>query len=229
MSVLSRSPRWSRLVAGFAFAGLSLLTLSFAQADPPATATQTPAGFTIYTMETAPESTHANMQWLVDNFGFVPNLAGVMAESPALLNAYLDTQRRLREESALGPMEVNIAQLAIAHANECRYCVSGHTMAGQMIYQTPEAILQAARAGERINDPRLSALQDFTLQVYAQQGNVSDEQLEAFYAAGFSRAEALDVVACVAAKVMSNYANAIADTPLDEPMLPFAEGLSFSE
>jgi len=54
-------------------------------------------------------------------------------------------------------------------------------------------------------------------------------QLQSFLDAGYTRAQALDVVACIAAKVMSNYVNQIALTPIDEAFAPLAEGLPYRE
>ena len=49
-----------------------------------------------------------------------------------------------------------------------------------------------------------------------QRGKVSKAALEAFFGAGFTEQQALEVVLGIATKVMSNYTNSIAGTPLDE-------------
>lgn len=61
------------------------------------------------------------------------------------------------------------------------------------------------------------------------QGRMATSHLETFLDAGYTRAHALDVVACISVKVMTNYANQIALTPLDEAFAPLAEYLPYKE
>ncbi len=53
-------------------------------------------------------------------------------------------------------------------------------------------------------------------------GNPSEAQLEAFYAAGYGERQVLDIILGLAQKVMSNYTNHVADTPVDAVMQKFA-------
>ncbi|MGH1340126.1 MAG: carboxymuconolactone decarboxylase family protein [Nannocystales bacterium] len=189
----------------------------------------TQRGFPMHTAATAPEATDAAIQFGVSNFGFVSNLTAVMAESPALLNSYYILQRNLQSVGSLTPPEDNIVQMSIAMENECQYCVAGHTLAGKVFFKSADEELEAIRAEAKLPEPKFNALRDFGLQVYESKGRVTDAQLETFLAAGYTRQQALDVVANVAAKVMSNYANQLAQTPLDEQIKPLAADLPFKE
>lgn len=42
--------------------------------------------FQIHTVESAPAAARESLGRLVESYGFLPNLAGVIAESPAALN-----------------------------------------------------------------------------------------------------------------------------------------------
>ncbi len=190
---------------------------------------KTERGFMIHDMSSAPEATLPFLKFGMDNFGFVSNLTGVMAESPALANSYFLLQLNLQRIGSLSPPEDNIVQMSIAMENKCQYCVAGHTLAGKVFFKSPKEQLEAIRAEADLPEPKFNALRNFALQVYESQGRVTAAQLDAFYAAGYSRAQALDVVANVAAKVMSNYANQLAKTPLDDQIAPMAEGLPFAE
>ena len=190
---------------------------------------ETERGFVIHTQETAPAQTKEVMDWYQQNFGFVPNLAGVMAESPALLRTYWQSQNNLTELGALTAPENNIVQMAIAVENECQYCVAGHTMAGKVFFGSSEEELNALRNESSLPEAKFDALRAFAVDVYNSKGRVTDEQLAAFYDAGYNRQQALDVVANVAAKVMTNYTNQIALTPTDSAIAPFAEGLPYNE
>jgi uncharacterized peroxidase-related enzyme len=190
----------------------------------------TERNFPIYDAETAPEGSKEPISWYVENFGMVPNLAGVLAESPALLNSYWQTQNNLLANAALTPQEVNIVQTSVAHANACQYCVAGHTGFGKMeIFNNTDEQLNAVRQDKPFEDPKMEALREFTLLVLRNQGRMAASQLQSFIDAGFSRQAALDVVACVAAKVMSNYANQIAMTPVDEAFTPLTADLPYRE
>ncbi len=195
-----------------------------------ATHNLTERDFPIHTVDTAPETSKEPINWYVENFGMVPNLAGVLAESPALLTSYWQTQINLLSSAALSPQEINVVQTSVAHANACQYCVAGHTAFGKMeIFGNTDEQMNAIRQDNPFDDPKMEALRDFTLLVLRNQGRMSSSQLQNFIDAGFSRQAALDVVACIAAKVMSNYANQIAMTPVDEAFAPLAADLPYRE
>ena len=179
--------------------------------------------FPIHTIETAPEASKAALKGYEEKFGFVPNLAGVMSGSPALLTSYLGLQENLEKMGTLSSAEVNVIQLTIAVENECSYCTAGHTMAGKMFFQTPDEVMDGIKKREALKDPKLKALSEFTLAVYEKRGQVTDAELMSFLDAGYSRAQALEVVAGISAKVMTNFTNHIVGTPLDEAMKPFAQ------
>ena len=62
----------------------------------------------------------------------------------------------------------------------------------------------------------MSALRDFTRAVVEKRGRVAEEEVKAFLAAGFTKAQVLEVILAVAFKLISNYTNQVADIPLDE-------------
>ena len=178
---------------------------------------------------TAPAEVAEVYQFANETFGFVPNLTKVMAGSPALLNSYIGTQKNLKAMAKLNQAEINIVQMSIAVENQCKYCTAGHTMAGRMFFKTPEADMQAICQRRELSDPKQRALQRFAMLLYHGRGHVSEAEMETFLAAGYTREQALDVVACVAAKVMSNYTNALAKTEIDEPIKPIAAQLNFAK
>lgn len=186
--------------------------------------------FPIHSIESAPSSSQEPLSWYVSNFGMVPNLARIMAESPALLRSYWQTQLNLLQAGALSPREINIVETAVAHHNRCQYCVAGHTAFGTMpMFGNTAEELEAIRTDAELADPRLNALRQFALRVLEKQGRMSTAQLDEFLAAGFTRTQALDVVAAIAAKVMSNFANQLALTPMDDAFAPLANALPYRE
>lgn len=213
---------------------IALAAAGFALAAATTTLLDDPTGYTerdfpIHNIESAPEASRRALETAQQRFNMVPHVIGVMAASPALVNSYLATQDQLQEHGALTPPENNIVQLAVAVQNECQYCVAGHTMAGKAFFGSSDLELEALRTGAKLPKEKFNALRTFAVQVYESRGRISDEQLEAFLRAGYARAHALDVVANISAKVMTNFTNQLARTPIDDAFAPLAEGLPFAE
>ena len=87
--------------------------------------------------------------------------------------------------------------------------------------KVPEEISEALRNETPLPDDKLEALRNFTLAVVRKRGNVTNDDLQAFYDAGYGQQQVLEVILGVAQKTMSNYVNHIAETPIDEPFKKF--------
>lgn len=146
--------------------------------------------------------------------GVVPNLMRTFAQSPAVFEGYLGFTGALAKGVLPARLREQLA-LAIAEANGCDYCLSAHSLLGKGAGLTPEAI-EAARRGEAA-DPKAGALLQFAREVVATRGAVSDEALATARAAGATDAELVEVVAHVAANVLTNYTNNVARTVIDFP------------
>lgn len=187
----------------------------------------TDRGFKLEAPDDAPAEIREIFDWYLENFNFVPNLTRIMSESPALLRSYWSTQIHLLEDGLLTGQENNIVQTVISAENECRYCVSAHMLAGRVVLDSSAAVLSALRTNSELPETKFNALRDFALEVYRTKGRVDDQALAAFCEAGYSNAQALDVVANIAVKVMSNFTNQLSHNELDELIAPEAEGLDF--
>lgn len=174
------------------------------------------ATFTVHSMDTAPEASKSNLEEVKKAWGFVPTLHGTLAESPVALEAY-DTLFGLVAKSSFSPAEQQVAYLAINVFNECEYCTAGHTYLARAA-KLDEAAIQALRSGAPIANEHLQALRLFAEAVVRDRGFVGDAVVEAFLAAGFTKAQVLEVVVIAATKTMSNYVNHITHTPLESFM-----------
>lgn len=171
--------------------------------------------YPIHTVESAPAAAQDVLRRAQQGFGFVPNLLGVMAAAPALAKAY-PTLAALFDETSLTPAERQTVLLTVSVENGCDYCVAAHTVIASM-QKVPEPVVRAIRSGAPIPEPKLEALRRFTAEVVRTRGRPSDGELDAFVAAGYSRAQVLEVLLGVGLKTLSNYTNHIAVTPLDPP------------
>lgn len=170
--------------------------------------------FHVHTKNTAPKFSQAVLQAAEKRFGFIPNLYGVLAESPAALQAYAAINDALKQ-SALSAIEQQVVALTVSAHNGCSYCVGVHSALAQMA-KMPESTLAELRERQTLSDSKLNALRAFVLSVIDNRGWVPDKDLEAFMCAGYGRRHVLDVLTIIALKTLSNYVNHIANTPLDE-------------
>jgi len=169
--------------------------------------------FPIHTKETAPEESRATLEATAKKYGFVPNLFGVLAESPTAVQAYVAINKSL-EHSALTPVEQQVVTLTVSATYNCAYCMGAHSAVAQMV-RMPEDVLAALRDQRPLSDRRLNALRTLVLSVLHHRGWVPEEDLEHFVAAGYTQRHVLDVLTIMALKTLSNYVNHIAHTPLD--------------
>ena len=151
--------------------------------------------------------------------GMIPGLHAVMAESPSVLKGY-QTLHQLVLDSSFDKDEVTVVWQTINVENACHYCVPAHTGIAKMM-KVSDDIIDALRDEKPLPSDKLEALRTFTLAVMNKHGNVSKEELNAFYRAGYEHRQVLEVILVLSQKVMSNYINHIAETPVDEPFKKF--------
>jgi len=174
--------------------------------------------YTVHTTDTAPEGAKEVLESAQKNFGFIPNLLAVMAEAPALVKAYR-ALAGLFEETSFSPTERQTILLSISFENNCTYCVAAHSVIAGM-QQVPKDVIDAIRDGVPIEDDKLEALRRFTVAVNSKRGYVDDDDVNQFFAAGYSQAQVLEVVLAIGFKTLSNFTNHITETPLDQAFQP---------
>ncbi|MBG6471491.1 carboxymuconolactone decarboxylase family protein [Pseudomonas aeruginosa] len=168
----------------------------------------------VLTLENAPEAARPFLQTALNNSGYIPNLLGVLANAPAALETYL-TVSGLNAKASLGLPGREVVQLVAATTHGCAFCVAGHTAVARNKARLPEPVIEALRARGELPAARYEALADFTRAVIASRGAVTDAQFEAFRAAGFDQAQALEVILGVSLATLCNFANVFARTPLN--------------
>lgn len=168
--------------------------------------------YPIHTRSTAPAASARLLDAVSGKYGFIPNLFGKLAASPAALEAYWSLSG-VYAKTNLTPLEQQVVQLTVSRLNDCGYCVAAHSTAASR--DAPEDIVEALRAGTPLADRKLDALKRFTEAVVESRGWVSPEAVAEFRLAGFDGGQVLDVLVGVTLKTLSNYANHIIETPLD--------------
>lgn len=176
--------------------------------------------FTLHDQASAPEGSKPLLESSAKAFGMIPGLHAVMAEAPAVLEGYQQLHRLVMATS-FDNEEKTVLWQSINVEHACHYCVPAHTGIAKSMRVSDE-VSDALRNEQPLPNQKLEALRTFVLQVVRKRGEVSEQDLEAFYAAGYGRQQVLEVVLGVSQKVMSNYINHIAQTPIDEPFRKFA-------
>lgn len=179
------------------------------------------ARLTVHTVETAPEAAKARVETALKNNGFLPNLIGVLANSPAALAMYQDVGA-LNATTSLTAGEREVVQITAAVLNRCGFCKAGHTaLSTKKNLLEPQAI-EALRNTAALDDAKLNRLALFTQAVMANKGDVSNDELKAFFDAGYNEQQALEVVLGVALATLCNYANNLARNDINPELQPFA-------
>lgn len=170
---------------------------------------------TVHTTDSAPEASRPLLERIAKAFGFVPNLYAVFAESPAALQGALAMSDAFSKTS-LSPAEQQLVALAVSEANDCAFCMAAHSTAAKHAAKVAPAIVDAVRNREPLADARLDQLVTFTRKLVELRGFVGEADIAAFLAAGYSRAQLIEVLFGVGMKTFNNYADHIAHTPLND-------------
>jgi uncharacterized peroxidase-related enzyme len=171
--------------------------------------------FTVHTAESAPAASRPLLESIGRGFGFVPNLFGVFAESPAALRGALAIFEAFSMSSLL-PADQQFIMLAASEANDCEYCVAAHSTLAKRMAQVDAALVDAVRRRAPLADAKLDALVTFTRKVVEQRGVLADPEVAAFLDAGYTRAQVIEVLLGVGMKTFNNYVDHIAHTPLND-------------
>ncbi|WP_028283073.1 carboxymuconolactone decarboxylase family protein [Olleya marilimosa] len=174
----------------------------------------------IHNIETAPEGSKTLLENSQKAYGMIPGLHGVLAASPELLKAYQELHQ-LFTETSFNNDELTVVWQTINVEHGCHYCVPAHTGIAKMM-KVDDAIINALRNQTPLADAKLEALRTLTLSITRNRGNVSQADLEAFYTAGYGEQQVLEIILGLSQKVISNYTNHIANTPVDEAFQKFA-------
>ena len=166
-------------------------------------------------LQNAEPKTRAILERAKAQVGFIPNMYSGMANSPGLLETYMDGYDRFRRDSGFTPAEQEVVFLTISRTNGCDYCVAAHTLIADQMSKVPPAVTDAIRAGHAILDLKLAALSAFTDVLLTKRGLPSKAEVEAFLAAGYQERQILEVILAIAVKTLSNYSNHLFNTALD--------------
>lgn len=174
----------------------------------------------VHTIESAPEASKALLENSQKEYGMIPGLHGVLAGASKILQAY-QTLHELFINTSFNEEELTVVWQTINVEHACHYCVPAHTGIAAMM-KVDNSISDSLRNETTLVDPKLESLRTMTLSIVRNRGHVEQEELQAFYTAGYAEQQVLEIILGLSQKIISNYTNHIANTPVDAAFRKFA-------
>lgn len=171
--------------------------------------------FTVPSRDEVSASSQAQFDILQKGLGFVPNLYATIAHSDNGLAKYLAFQGA---KTSLNNKEKEAVNLVVSEVNGCRYCQSAHTVLGKMNGFSDDEILNL-RGGHSAT-AKLEALVNLAKDITETKGHAAPASLDAFYAAGYTDGNLVDLILQISDKIAMNYLHNLTQVPIDFPVAP---------
>lgn len=149
--------------------------------------------------------------------GVVPNIHQGIANSPTALQGFLQLGASLNA-GQLGALDQEAIALAVSQTYDCRYCLAAHTLLAKKAGLTEVETIEV-RCGT-IKKPALGALVQFVTQAIRPDGRITDEDVAAVKAAGYSDAQITEAVLTAAQIMFANIFQRVHQAPVDFPAAP---------
>jgi uncharacterized peroxidase-related enzyme len=173
---------------------------------------------TSFTVPTKEEVTPAN-QVIFDHLnkalGFVPNLYATIAYSTNGLEKFLAYQNA---KTSLSNKEKEAVNLIVSQVNGCVYCQSAHLVLGKMNGFTDEQLTDIRQG--KSSDNKLNTLVSLAADITKNKGNAAEANVEAFFGAGYTKENLVDLILQISDKTAMNYLHNLTKIPVDFPLAP---------
>lgn len=172
-----------------------------------------------FDVPTRDEVTEQNQQIFDDlesKVGFVPNIYATYAYSKNAPARYLTFANG---KTSLNNKEKEAINLVVSQVNDCNYCKAAHTAIGKMNGFTEEQTIEL-RQGEASFNNKLDALVKLAKAVAENRGKISDDVLENFFEAGYTKENLVDAIVNIGEKATTNFLHNVTEVPVDFPAAP---------
>lgn len=169
--------------------------------------------FTVPTREQVTENNQAIFDNLNKALGFVPNLYATIAYSKNGLERFLAYQNA---KTSLSNKEKEAVNLIVSQVNGCIYCQSAHLVLGKMNGFNDEQLTEIRHG--KSSDNKLNALVALASDITKNRGNASEVIIDAFFAAGYTNENLVDLILQVSDKTAMNYLHNLTKVPVDFPL-----------
>lgn len=172
--------------------------------------------FEVPTLENVSEKNRGILTAIKNKVGMVPNIYATYALSDNALERYTTFANG---KSSFNNKEKEVINLIVSQVNGCTYCQAAHTAIGKMNGFTDEQIIDL-RKGSAPFDAKFDALVKTAKSIAENKGKVSDETLDTFFDAGYTKANFVDLIVNVGEKTITNFLHNATDIPVDFPEAP---------
>ena len=169
----------------------------------------------VHTHESAPEASRPSLDALQSAFGFIPNIAGVMATSPVLIASLVALFGKVHGGSFTEP-QIQVLLLTNAVTNAAEWAVAFHSALALRQGIDP-ADVNAIRSRGVPSEPKLAALSRLARTLIEKRGKLDPSDHDAFLKAGFTPEHLLEVIAVSAASTITNYTANVTQPPVEAP------------
>ncbi|WP_158898180.1 carboxymuconolactone decarboxylase family protein [Burkholderia sp. L27(2015)] len=168
------------------------------------------------TREEVSPANQALFDRLKSSLGTVPNLYATLAHSETALGSYLALQNA---KSTITGKAREVVNLVVSQVNTCEYCLAAHTVIGKMNGFTDQQILEI-RGGRASFDAKLDALARLVKNIEVNRGHADQALVDAFFAAGWTKANLVDTIVAIGDKTVTNYLHGTTHVAVDFPAAP---------
>jgi len=176
--------------------------------------------FPVHSLDSAPAQSKPSLEALQGALGMIPNIAGAMATSPALISGLVGLFQKVHGGS-FTEEQIQVLLLTNAVTNACAWAVAFHT-ALALKEGVDAADVEAIRQGRDPRNPKNSALSSLARALIEKRGHVDDADTSKFLQAGFTESHLLEVIAVIAASTMTNYTGSVTHPPVEATFAKYA-------
>jgi uncharacterized peroxidase-related enzyme len=170
--------------------------------------------FSLLTKEEISSGNSKIFEKMEKSFGKVPNLYNIIAYSESALGAYMKLEEA---PNSLTTKEVEAVNLVVSQVNSCVYCLSAHTVIAKSIGINEEEAIEIRKGGYKSNG-KLDTLVKVTHQITEKRGHINEQTLDAFFKAGYTKENLVDLIVIIGDRTISNLLHAVTQVPIDFPL-----------
>jgi len=163
--------------------------------------------------QVAPEA-QATFENLKKSIGKVPNLYATIGYSANALNSYLDFVQA-QAKGTIRARDREAIYLIVSQLNGCEYCLASHTQSAIRNGWTEEQTL-LLRSG-KFEEGVWPILYKLIQSVIVNKGEVDDQLLDDYFAAGNTERNLMDVMTLINIMSYTNYMYRLVKVPIDFP------------
>src|SRR6056297_3654633 len=153
---------------------------------------------------------------LEEKLGFLPNIYATYAYSDNAPARYLTFANG---KTSINNKEKEVINLVVSQVNGCTYCQAAHTQLGKMNGFSEEQTIELRKGTAGFNG-KLDALVKLVKEITENRGVISDDVLQAFFDAGYTKENLVDVILNIGEKTTTNLLHNVTRVTVDFPEAP---------